>query len=175
MKPSLTLSLLLIAGCGAAPVDTCNQDYRKLTDDYVGLQRQCGALGPPVLREITNDAIAAVLDDLGLQHDKFQENGFVVHVQNVKHVLLNHGKNLQFWVGFTAQPAPAVINEWNRRRRFSRAYLDGEGNAVLESDLDLDGGVGIDAVREFIKTFLVSVDNYAGFIGRSLPPPPEST
>jgi hypothetical protein len=32
------------------------------------------------------------------------------------------------------------INEWNRSQRFGRAYLDKEGDPVIEMDLDLDDG-----------------------------------
>lgn len=32
------------------------------------------------------------------------------------------------------------INEWNRSQRFGRAYVDKEGRAVLEMDVDLDEG-----------------------------------
>lgn len=32
------------------------------------------------------------------------------------------------------------INEWNRGQRFGRAYLDKEGDPVLEMDVDLDDG-----------------------------------
>ncbi len=32
------------------------------------------------------------------------------------------------------------INEWNRGQRFGRAYLDKEGDPILEMDIDLDDG-----------------------------------
>lgn len=141
----------------------------------MALQQQCTATDEKLVRQLDNERLENILNELGLEHRKFRDNGYVVTVKDVKHVLVNHGRNLQFWVGFTAQPKQSVINEWNKRRRFSRAYLDEEGNAVIESDLDIEGGVTAGAVREFIKTFLVSVENYAGFVGRTLPPPPEST
>ena len=37
----------------------------------------------------------------------------------------------------------ATLNGWNQKARFGRAYLDGEGNAVIEYDVNLDkDGVG---------------------------------
>jgi hypothetical protein len=33
-----------------------------------------------------------------------------------------------------------TINEWNRGKRFGRAYLDKEGDPILEMDVDLDDG-----------------------------------
>jgi hypothetical protein len=34
----------------------------------------------------------------------------------------------------------ATINEWNRKNRFGRAFLDGEGDPILGMDVDLDDG-----------------------------------
>ena len=34
----------------------------------------------------------------------------------------------------------ARINDWNRDKRFSRAYIDKEGDPIMEFDLDLDDG-----------------------------------
>lgn len=45
------------------------------------------------------------------------------------------------------------INAWNRERRFSRAYVDADGDAVLEFDLDLEGGVTLGAVDAFLNLF----------------------
>ena len=38
------------------------------------------------------------------------------------------------------KPAMAVINQWNRSKRFGRAYLDKVDDPVLEMDVDLDDG-----------------------------------
>jgi hypothetical protein len=34
-----------------------------------------------------------------------------------------------------------MMNDWNRQRRFSDAYLDSRGNATIEFDVNLAGGV----------------------------------
>ncbi len=49
----------------------------------------------------------------------------------------------QFTAGFAMDEKPAVetINEWNRIKRFGRAYADLEGDPFVEMDVDLDGGV----------------------------------
>jgi hypothetical protein len=38
------------------------------------------------------------------------------------------------------------VNKWNHSKNFTRAYLDKDGDVILESDLDLDGGVPMTAV-----------------------------
>ncbi len=60
---------------------------------------------------------------------------------------------------------PEQINEWNRTKRLSRAYIDQEGNPVLESDLITDGGITEQNLIAFVKTFTaVSVPSYSMFL-----------
>jgi hypothetical protein len=49
----------------------------------------------------------------------------------------------QFMAGFSMDEKPGVekVNEWNRLRRFGRAYVDTEQDPIIEMDVDLDGGV----------------------------------
>ena len=50
-------------------------------------------------------------------------------------------EDLNFYAGFSTSPTLDKINEWNRDKRFSRAYLDDAGDAAVEMDLDLVQGV----------------------------------
>lgn len=50
-------------------------------------------------------------------------------------------EDLNFYAGFSSKPDLAVINSWNRDKRFSRAYLDEVGDAAVEMDLDMVAGV----------------------------------
>jgi len=46
-----------------------------------------------------------------------------------------------------------LANALNKDHRFSRAYVDEEGNIWLESELNLSGGVSLGAVRAFLELF----------------------
>ena len=71
---------------------------------------------------------------------------------------------LQLYSGFTdVSPTLATANEWNRDNSFSRAYVDKDGNAGLESDLMLRGGVTSDNIEMFVTTFRDSVARWARF------------
>jgi hypothetical protein len=76
-------------------------------------------------------------------------------------------KSLQLYTNFTPRKKASVktINEWNKAKRYSRAYIDPDGNAALESDLDMEYGVTMDAVREFVRVFRTSVAAYALHVG----------
>ena len=51
-------------------------------------------------------------------------------------------RTIQFYTGFKPEKPVGLdrINEWNKRQRFGRAYIDGEGDPVIEMDVDLDDG-----------------------------------
>ena len=61
-------------------------------------------------------------------------------------------------------PTLATVNEWNQLNSFSRAYIDKAGDAVLESDLILGGGVTRESVELFVKTYRDSVARWARFL-----------
>lgn len=74
---------------------------------------------------------------------------------------------LQFYVFFLKTPSPscATINDWNLRKRGSRAYLDADNDPVLESDLYLRGGVTWDTIKQFVERFGASVKSFKSHIG----------
>jgi hypothetical protein len=51
-------------------------------------------------------------------------------------------RTIQFYTGFKPDKPVGLdrINDWNRHQRFGRAYIDGEGDPVIEMDVDLDDG-----------------------------------
>ena len=54
------------------------------------------------------------------------------------------GKNcqsVQFYAGFKKPKMDlARINTWNREKRFGRAYIDGDGDAAIEMDVNIEPG-----------------------------------
>ncbi|GEM_PF-1289929 len=44
------------------------------------------------------------------------------------------------------------VNRWNSDARYSRSYLDGDGDPVIEMDLKLTGGVTLERVQSFLRT-----------------------
>lgn len=61
------------------------------------------------------------------------------------------------------KPTLAIVNEWNRDNNFSHAYVDGDGNAVIENDMIISGGVTNETVEVFVKTFRDTVARWARF------------
>ncbi|MFY9259286.1 MAG: YbjN domain-containing protein [Gallionella sp.] len=56
------------------------------------------------------------------------------------------------------------MNEWNKSKRLSRAYLDSDKDPTLEADLLADAGITPSQVTTFFKVFKMSVSAFRDFI-----------
>lgn len=75
--------------------------------------------------------------------------------------------SIQFSSGFDlAQPLSAMmINEWNRDKRFGKAYLDDEGDPYIELDVNLDmDGVGGRNFDDTIDLWRVVLSEFRTYI-----------
>ncbi|MEZ4432641.1 MAG: YbjN domain-containing protein [bacterium] len=164
---AVALAVLLLAGCGAQPetlaaLDKCNQDYRTLAERMAARPAASpapAAGGGEVIHTATIDMYAQAITDAGFsiigrtdRFIQFDMGGFRVQ-------LFPRETSAWLLAGFTAdgRVLPGRINEWNRTKRFSRAYLDGEGDPIIESDIDLEGGITQKAMVAWIRTFAVSL------------------
>lgn len=73
--------------------------------------------------------------------------------------------NLTFNSGWDVETFDIIrINEWNRDRRYGRAYLDLEGDPIVEMDVNIEFGV---SRRNFDDTFALwssIVKDFASFV-----------
>ncbi len=63
------------------------------------------------------------------------------------------------------KPTLEMINEWNRDKRWGKAYVDADLDAVLEWDVNLDYGVVRENLDDSISIWVGVLDTYATFIG----------
>src|SRR3546814_4582868 len=76
-------------------------------------------------------------------------------------------RTLQYYMGFSdARQVPLErFNEWNREKRFARAYRDESGDPVLEMDVDFDFSVlPRENIRETLNTWASLMSAYREFI-----------
>ena len=91
---------------------------------------------------------------------KFELSGYTVVM-----FLANGNTDAQLYVGFSdEQVTPQQMNEWNRAHRFSRAYVDGDGNPILETDIDFTGGVSEDNIKAWVRLFRDLLVSYVNFL-----------
>lgn len=125
------------------------------------------------------DTIAAVLTARGLPSKLQQpENGdpyiesafddmpFVIALMNCNEDRRGC-KTVQFYFGFNDRKGFAVekLNEWNRTKRFVRAYRDEENDPVLVMDIDTDkGGVPQAVFNENLDVWLNQMQLYRRYV-----------
>lgn len=76
-------------------------------------------------------------------------------------------KTLQYYMGFNDAKNVSFerLNEWNKEKRFARAYRDDEGDPVLEMDVDVDfAGIPRENIGETFNTWASLMDSYREFI-----------
>ena len=58
-----------------------------------------------------------------------------------------------------------VVNEWNRNKRFTKAYIDDEGDPFLEMDVNMAfDGTGEQNFQDTLDWWRVMVENFEEFI-----------
>lgn len=76
-------------------------------------------------------------------------------------------KTLQYYMGFSDAKDISLerLNQWNKDKRFARAYRDDEGDPVLEMDVDLDfAGIPRENVGETFNTWASLMDSFRDYI-----------
>jgi Putative bacterial sensory transduction regulator len=125
----------------------------------------------PVFKTISPQQIEQVLRELGFEFEKQPPKGggklqswrFMISGYPV--LLLSDGTDMQLYAGYEAKVSLSRINEWNRGKRWGRAYITQDNKGVaLESDLDFEGGVSLNGIKESIKLYRALLEEFARFI-----------
>jgi hypothetical protein len=139
-------------------------------------QGQTPVQAPKVVTSLTLEEMEAILKEAGYRSERVEEDAevfFLLRMGGLKAGLFlvdcKEGRcgSLQLYARFSMEKPPTLerINAWNREKRFSRAYLNEDGKPVLESELDLEGGVTWQAIISFLETFEISLSRFATWIG----------
>lgn len=124
--------------------------------------------------QLSKDDFVRVLSDAGYTPTEavVQTNGAVrarISMGDipVQVFLSGTGGDLQLYAGFRGRVTFQAINEWNREQRFSHAYLDKDRDPVIESDLDIRGGVAPYTLKVYLDRFKLSVAKYRSLLART--------
>jgi hypothetical protein len=75
-------------------------------------------------------------------------------------------QDLDFYAGFAGiKPTMDSMNAWNRSKRFGRAYLDSDLDAVIEYDVNLEYGVARDNLNAAFRIWSQQLGEFAGYVG----------
>ena len=75
-------------------------------------------------------------------------------------------EDVDLYAGYLdVKPAQDLINSWNRDKRFSRAYLDKDGDAGIDMDINLEHGVTSDNLDSTFSVWAQLVKQFSTYIG----------
>ncbi|MDB5528605.1 MAG: YbjN protein [Devosia sp.] len=75
-------------------------------------------------------------------------------------------QNGYFYLGFAdLKPKIEIINDWNRDNSFSRAYLDQDQDAVVESDVYMAQGISTEALDGQFGIWADTMSKFADHVG----------
>jgi hypothetical protein len=146
------LAMGLLQGCAVhGPVAT---SASRLADDT--LKRRLSAT--EIVQVLRAEGYADV-EELG-------EGGVRFKRQDMTYVLTVYDDgDLQLYFGLTGiDVGTDVVNEWNRTRRLTRAYLDSEQDPVLETDLLSDRGYSGAMLVRWVEVFVQGSGLYHAFL-----------
>jgi hypothetical protein len=128
---------------------------------------ETGAKAPAedaAISRMTGDELAAILKEEGYVPKVEKPSVVAMKIEGYKTLLLiaDDHESLQAYAAFKSDKATLHnINEWNKTKRYSRAYIDKDGDPVIELDLDLVGGVQKERIIDFVRTVVISVPAFA--------------
>ena len=119
-----------------------------------------------VVSEVSTEQLRKMLESMGYEVEQPKEDMLQFAVEGHTALLVNKKTNIQFYSFFKKQKKMDLkkVNEWNATKRFSRAYLDKDGDAVIEWDVDLEGGTTAGALKESIRTYRHGVMAFVRFL-----------
>jgi hypothetical protein len=173
MMRLLIAASALLGGCGGTVVQQalteCQSHLIEMTRECRQPSVQCApakagdaAECPQILTEVGNDQLGALIASVGFEVRGLQSGTvkFVMPWANasIEAHAYNSDGNLRLYATRVTEEPPAltIVNEWNRTKRYSRAHVDSDGDAVIESDLDIRGGVTPQTIKNFVKIFGIS-------------------
>ncbi len=109
--------------------------------------------------------VRSILQDLGFTGIEIDEDDDIIVTMLGYNVLILIGsyENNSLQMNFAVSGTDAnlrMMNEWNRTKRYSTASIDDDGDPVLESDLDLAGGVTRERVEDYLLTYYMLLEAF---------------
>ncbi|MDQ1469353.1 MAG: hypothetical protein QOJ99_833 [Bryobacterales bacterium] len=127
--------------------------------------------GTPLIRSMTLEDFQKLVQAMGFECNREKdaagkpESYFIFRAEGYKVVgQVPASTIISLFNIFTDKPSVETYNEWNKLNRFSRVYLDTDGNSVLEAEINLDGGVTREHIESTVKDFRDSVVRWARFV-----------
>ena len=117
-----------------------------------------------IISRITGQELVTILKEEGFAPTLDKPSVISMKIEGFKVLFFvaDDHESIQAYGGFKSEKGTmSKVNEWNMTKRYSHAYLDKDGDPVIEFDLDLSGGVSKKRIIDFIKTVRFSIPIFA--------------
>lgn len=127
-----------------------------------------GPVSAQQMRErITAEQLTGLLRDKGMEGQVNERGNVVVQTNGTKIVFFISGQTMQAYFGLTGTSANVqTVNEWNKSKRFGRAYIDADGDPCVELDYDLEGGVSDESIKVWFDTVSAIVRSFKAHVSK---------
>jgi len=118
-------------------------------------------------KHYSDEELIEMLKDDGFRAVELTEERVIkIRVDGLPYFLyIYDDDDLQLYFGLTGYSVDVnAMNDWNRTRRLSRAYIDDENDPVLEADLLANAGYTKEQFLEWFKVFTYSVLEFRQFL-----------
>ena len=114
-----------------------------------------------IRERITATQLITLLKEKGLDGTANEKGNVIVQMTGSKVVFFIQGQTMQAYFGPSENGATLTkVNEWNKTKRFGRAYIDSDGDPCIELDYDLEGGVSDDSIKVWFDTVKLIVKSF---------------
>ena len=118
-------------------------------------------------KHYTDEEFVEILKNDGYRAVKMVDDRHIrIKVDGYNYDLLIYSDDdLQLYFGMTGYTLDTGdMNDWNRTKRLSRAYLDDENDPILEADLLANAGFTGEQFLEWFEVFVFSAGEYRQFL-----------
>jgi len=138
---------------------------RKLVMVIVILLVGISSLFAQTYTSLSDAETPSFMKSIGYRVERVDDGVFSFELSNISVALFLYDSSVQMYAVFTGYDIDLeTINEWNKSKRYGRAYLDDDWDPVLEYDLDMEGGVSKNAIKVFIETFDLLVSSFYDYV-----------
>ncbi|MFQ5568368.1 MAG: YbjN domain-containing protein [Rhodothermales bacterium] len=160
-----------------ALADTLAAREQAVQARLAALDSAIARVSEPAYFRLSADVIARVLERMGMDYERGVDNQgdpkFTFRLATYRVTMYFYGceeegcTSLQLFASFTLNDPPTtdLMNEWNKSKRYGTAYINDSGNACLDNDLIIKGGITLGAVEAFIVNFRNRLNEYTRHIG----------
>ena len=95
---------------------------------------------------------------------EIREDTYAFEVDGLKILLFNSGQTMQIAAIFDTRVPLTRLNQWNLSKKFTRAVMNNERKPVLDSAIELTGGVTERNIKEWLKTYVFMLKEFRKFL-----------